>query len=99
MCCGLLTLAIFGPRVLDVLWWLVQPARWQLAFAGWPILWWIWPVLGIIVLPWTTLMFILVAPGGVEGLNWLWIGLGLVADIATYGGGAGRKSVPGYSGY
>ena len=33
-------------------------------------------------------MYVLVFPGGIEGLDWLWLGLGLFADIASYGGSA-----------
>ncbi len=32
MCCGFLILALLGPRFFGAMWWLVQPARWQLAF-------------------------------------------------------------------
>jgi hypothetical protein len=35
----------------------------------------------------------------VTGWDWLWIGLMLVADIASYSGGIGRKRLPGYEGY
>ena len=99
MCCAFLILVTLGPRVLNALWWLLNPLRWQLAFQNWPTgLWWMWPVLGIVFVPWMTLMYVLVAPGGVTGLDWLWIGLGLVADIASYGSGARRKSFSGYSG-
>ena len=52
----------------------------------------IWPILGIIFLPWTTLMYVLLAPGGVTGLDWLWIILSVVADVAMYaGGGYGNR--------
>ena len=44
-------------------------------------------------------MFIIVAPGGVEGWDWLWLGLMLAADIFSYAGGAGRKRIPDYQGY
>jgi len=44
-------------------------------------------------------MYVIVAPGGVNGFDWLWIGLMVAADIASYGGGLGRKQVPGYEGY
>jgi hypothetical protein len=44
-------------------------------------------------------MYVLVAPGGVTGFDWVWIGLALFADIASYGGGVGRKRIPGYEGY
>ena len=33
-------------------------------------------------------MYVLVFPGGIEGLDWVWLGLGLVFDIASYGGSA-----------
>lgn len=101
MCCAFLLLVLLGPRIVGVFWWLFQPMRWQAAFASWAggNLWWIWPILGIIFLPWTTLMYVIVAPGGVVGWDWLWLGLMLVADIASYAGGAGRRRLPAYQGY
>ncbi len=99
MCCFFLALVFVGPRIVGAFWWLFQPALWNLVFGGWPIIWWIWPILGLIFLPWMTLMYVLVAPGGVNGLDWLWLGLALAADIISYGGGAGRKKIPNYTGY
>lgn len=101
MCCAFLSLVLLGPRFFGALWWLFQPMRWQLAFEQWFSggLWWLWAVLGIVFLPWATLMFVIVAPGGVEGWDWLWLGLALAADIASYAGGAGRKRIPNYQGY
>ena len=100
MCCLLLMLVMLGPRIVGIFWWIFQPLRWEAAFNSWPTsLWWIWPILGIVFLPWTTLMYILVAPGGVVGWDWLWLGIMLIADIASYGGGAGRRRLPGYEGY
>lgn len=99
MCCFFLALVLLGPRIVGALWWLFQPGIWQLAFNSWPIIWWLWPVAGLIFLPWMTLMFVLVSPGGVVGWDWLWVGLALLADIASYTGGYGRKRVPGYTGY
>ena len=57
------------------------------------------PLLGFLFLPWTTLMYFIIYPGGVMGLDWLWLGLALLADIGTYtGGGYGnRDRIPGYS--
>ena len=48
---------------------------------------WIWPLLGLIVLPWTTLMYILVAApvGGISFWGWLMVGLGVVMDISSHG--------------
>ena len=72
MCDALLALVLLGPRFFGVFWWLIQPLRWQAAFRTWTgSLRWIWPVLGINFLPWTTLMYIIVAPGGVIGWDWL----------------------------
>jgi len=101
MCCVFLTLVLLGPRFFGMLWWLFRPLRWETAFSSLFSggLWWIWPVLGIIFLPWTTIMFVIVAPGGVVGWDWLWIGLMFVADIFWYAGGAGRKRIPSYEGY
>ncbi len=101
MCCALLVLVILGPRIFNIFWWIFQPLRWQTAFSDLfsGSLWWIWPVLGIIFLPWTTLRYVIIAPGGVVGWDWFWIILMLVVDIASYTSGAGRKRLPGYEGY
>jgi len=43
-------------------------------------------------------MYMIVAPGGVVGFDWLWLAIALVADIASYGSGyRQRSSVPGMS--
>ena len=58
-------------------------------------------VLGLIFLPWATLMYVAVAPGGVNGFwEWLFLILAIVIDVGSYaGGGIGnRNRVPGYSG-
>ena len=101
MCCGFLALVLLGPRFFGALWWLFQPLRWSTAFGQWAggSLWWIWPILGIIFLPWTTIMYVIVAPGGIVGFDWVWIGLMLAADIFSYAGGGYRKQLPGYEGY
>ncbi len=92
MCCFFVALVTLGPRFGILLWWLFQPARFQLVFQTW-----IWPLLGIIFLPWVTLMYVVVAPGGITGFDWVWLGLALFADIASWSGSAyKRKAVPGY---
>jgi hypothetical protein len=87
-------LFFLGPRAGILIWWLIDPRRWEIAFESF-----IWPLLGFIFLPWTTLMYVIVAPvGGVTGFDWVWMGLAVLADISMYaGGGIGnRKRVPGY---
>ena len=68
-------------------------SRVQLAFDSW-----IWPLLGLIFLPFTTIFYVLAwTPGGVEGWDWVWVGLGLVLDIVKWGQVAdSRREVPGY---
>ena len=92
--CFFLTLLLLGPRAILLIWWIVNPVMWAAAFSTF-----IWPLLGFLFLPWTTLMYVLVAGGGISGGDWLWMALALVADIASYAGGAvgGRGRVPGYS--
>jgi hypothetical protein len=103
MCCFFTLLVFLGPRIAGIFWWLIQPLRWQSAFGtifGGGSLWWIWPVLGLIFLPWTTLMYVLVAPGGIVGLwEWLFIILAVVIDIGSYTGGGWKNKdrIPGMS--
>ena len=94
MCCVLTVLLFLGPRVANITWWLIQPVRWNAAFGSI-----IWPILGIIFLPWTTLIYVIVAPGGVDLLGWIFIALGVFADITMHGGGTyfNRDRVPGMS--
>jgi hypothetical protein len=94
MCCVLTILLVLGPRAGIFFWWLFNPARFKLAFTGS----FIWPLLMSIFIPWTTIMYMLVFPGGVKGFEWVWIGLGLACDILWYLGGGFRKKVPGYQG-
>jgi hypothetical protein len=95
MCCFFTTLLLLGPRAAILIRWLINPVRWQATFSSF-----IWPLLGFIFLPWTTLMYVLVAPGGVIGFDWVWLALAVVADIGMYvGGGYGnRDRIPGYGG-
>ncbi len=101
MCCAFLTLFLLGPRVFNAFWWIFRPVLWRAAFAGWfgGGLWWLWPILGIVFVPWTTLMYVIVSPGGLLGWDWLWLGLMLFFDIVSYTSGAARQRIPGYQGY
>ncbi len=97
MCLFLVTL-FGGPRIGGLLWWLFYPGRWESAFKDN----WFWPVLGLIFLPWTTIMFVAVAPfGNVSGWDWLWLGFGFMADFMSiasggYGGRNRYSTSPGY---
>jgi hypothetical protein len=94
MCCLVTALLLLGPRIALVIWWFMNPARFNLAFntRAWPIQlpvlpYWIWPLLGGIFVPWTTLAYLYVFPGGINGLDWLWLGVGFVIDLGALTGG------------
>jgi hypothetical protein len=59
------------------------------------------PFLGLLVLPWTTLIYSLAyAPRvGVTGWGWFFVLLGLLADLSSYGENArrNRERVPGWN--
>ncbi|HYJ61475.1 MAG TPA: hypothetical protein VE032_08440 [Actinomycetota bacterium] len=88
MGCLFAILAGFMPRVAAILFWVFRPGRWDLAFDGA----WIWPILGIIFLPITTIIWVIVAPGGVQGLDFLWLGTAVVFDAGWAGGAARRRA-------
>ena len=83
MCCLFTVLVVLGPRAAILVWWLIDQVRWNLAFDTF-----IWPFLGFLFLPWTTLMYVLVFPGGIEGFDWIWLGLGVLFDLTSWSGGA-----------
>lgn len=93
MCCLFTTLVLVGPRAAIVVWGLAQPARWELAFSTF-----VWPLLGFVFLPWTTLMYVGVAPGGVTGFDWLWMVIAVIVDLASYSGSVygNRDRIKGY---
>ena len=86
MCCLALIAGFIGPRIALFIWW-VFGDKVDAAFSSW-----IWPLLGLVFLPWTTLAYV-VAWGpldGVSGLGWLLVALGLAGDIATYSSRAAK---------
>jgi hypothetical protein len=86
MCCLVAVALLIGPRAGLFVWWLLDPGRFSSAFDTF-----ILPLLGFFLLPWTTLAYLLVFPGGVAGLDWVWIIIGLFFDLSSYGGGVGSR--------
>jgi hypothetical protein len=91
-CLGVLLLG-GAPRIALILWWLVDPARVDGTFGGWsttvgtftaPA--WIWPLTGLLLLPWTTVAFVYVSPGGISTLEWVILAIALLLDLSTHGG-------------
>ena len=82
MCCLLASLFMFGPRAAIIVWWLLQPVRWAESFDTV-----LWPIVGFILLPWMTLMWVVVAPGGIQGFDYVWLAIGLAMDVFAWAGG------------
>ena len=78
--CLFIIVLVGGPRLGGLIWWLFEPDRWDSAFSSF-----VWPILGLILAPWTTLMFVAVAPfGNVSGYDWIWLAFGAAADLFSY---------------
>jgi hypothetical protein len=81
--CGcLLALGIgLAPRIFLILAWIFSE-RWDIVWQGN----WFLPLLGIIILPYTTVMYMLSwnAVTGITGWDWLWIALGVMLDIMKW---------------
>ncbi len=89
MCCFFTILVFLGPRFAIVFGWLLDPLRFQLAFKDHGAL---LPLLAFVFLPWTLLMYVIVAPGGIDGFDWVWIGLAVAIDVMQWvGGGYGNR--------
>jgi hypothetical protein len=86
-CCLFASILAGAPRLASIIWWLFQPVRWSVPFGGWPIVWWLWPTAGILLVPWTTLMYVIVYPGGLSVINWIFLGLAVAMDVGSYAGG------------
>lgn len=88
MGCIIGIIAALAPRIALLLVWIFTPYV-SRAFLNK----FIWPFLGLLFLPFTTLMYSLVwVPGiGVTGVRWVWVVIGVVLDIAWHSGGAYRS--------
>jgi CDP-diglyceride synthetase len=88
MGCLLALLAAISPRLALVLVWIFTNLVDQ-AFTGFLL-----PLLGLIFLPFTTLLYVLAYQPvvGVTGWGWVLVFLGLLFDLGSYGRGAfGRR--------
>ena len=82
MGCIIAVLTAVVPRVLVLVGWYNDQARWNAAF-GSPI----WLLLGFLLVPWTTFFFALFQPTGFGGFSIIVLIIALIVDIATWGGG------------
>ena len=90
MCCIFTTILLLGPRLGILVWYIFSSVYVNAAFDSF-----FWGFLGWLLLPWTTLMYIAIYPGGITGFDWILLGLGVFTDMLTYFGGYyNRESVP-----
>ena len=92
--CLLAMAAGFAPRLVLIIMWIVGP-RVSAAFSSV-----IWPLLGLIFLPYTTIMYVLVYSPvtGVQGWDWVWIALGVWLDFMKWSRiYENRQNIPGIS--
>jgi hypothetical protein len=96
---GCLTGIVAGfSRITLLMLWIARPVMMNAAFGSFII-----PCLGFLFVPFTTLtyVFLVQGVGRIQGLDWLWLVLAFIMDIASIGaaGAANRNRIPaGYPG-
>ena len=85
-------------RIMLLFAWLARPALMDAAFGSFIV-----PCLGFLFLPFTTLMYVFLKQGvgTIQGLDWLWLFLAVILDLASVAGAgaANRNRIPaGYPG-
>ena len=82
-------------RIILLMFWISRPVAWNAVFNGSILL----PCLGFLFLPFTTLVYVWLMQGlgGIQGIDWLWLGLAVLCDVASLGsaGYANRDRIPG----
>jgi hypothetical protein len=61
MCCFATALMFFGPRMAFLVYWLIAPVRVNLAVANFSLPWLV-SICGLLFLPWTMLMYVILFP-------------------------------------
>ena len=82
-------------RLALLMMWISRPAMWNATFSTAIV-----PCLGFLFLPFTTMVYawLMQGVGGIQGFDWLWLGLALFSDVASIAsaGYANRQAIPGY---
>ena len=88
MGCLLVLLSAFAPRLVVIFAWIARPAYFGAVFDTW-----IFPLLGLIFLPFTTLIYLLVGapPQGIDGFDWVWVVLAVLLDLSHYANTYGQR--------
>jgi len=86
--CLVVLIALFSPRLALVLTWIFTP--WvDRAFGSI-----IWPILGLVFLPLTTLLYVILwntGGPGVTGWEWIFVVVVFFGDVAVHGAGAAKR--------
>ena len=96
MGCLLVLLGAFAPRILFLIIWIARPVYVDAVFDTF-----IFPLLGLIFLPFTTLIYLLMegTVGGISGFDWVWLALAVILDLTHYAQAYGaRNEMPGRPG-
>jgi hypothetical protein len=76
--------------------WIARPIAFERVFGGS----WIIPCLGIMILPFTTLMYVILVTNGpgsaLSGIDWLWMLLAVLVDVSSIAaaGATNRDRIP-----
>ncbi|HEV8654813.1 MAG TPA: hypothetical protein VGR85_04795 [Candidatus Limnocylindria bacterium] len=91
MCCVLVLLAFFTPRIVLFVLWLFTNYL-NRAYETW-----LWPLLGFFFLPATTIAYAIAQNefGGLSGLGLIVVLIGLAVDVGLLGGGARQRRLAG----
>jgi hypothetical protein len=89
MGCLFALLAGLFPRLVLFIYWIARPAKIDAAFDGFLL-----PLLGIIFLPFATLIYaLLYTPGiGLTGWEWFWVAVAGLFDILHWAASASQRS-------
>ncbi|GAA3611269.1 hypothetical protein GCM10022419_115330 [Nonomuraea rosea] len=88
MGCLLVVMVAAFPRFTLLILWLARPNLVDAVFGTWIV-----PLIGLLLLPFATLMYILLyVPGvGVTAGGWVWVALGALIDVAHWVSGGLRQ--------
>jgi hypothetical protein len=92
MCCITTIFLVLASRIAIVVWWLVDPQRFTLAVKSLPLPGifnlpvWAYTLVGFIFLPWTTLAYLYVFPGGIVGFEWIVLAAAFAIDLFGHSG-------------
>jgi hypothetical protein len=90
MGCLFLIGSALAPRFVLLVIWVARPAVVNTVFDTWIV-----PLLGLIVLPFTTLLYLILAapPFGMSGFDWVWIVIAACLEFAHIGSAYERRGM------